>query len=131
MEKSYGKLHIRTYVANEALPIEGAEVLIVGADESNRDTMYYILTDVDGVTKEIILSTPGAIYSLSPEPLEQPYSTVDVTVSKEGFYTKKISGVPIFAGINALLPVNMIPIEEGSDYPIGNINAQIYENLYL
>ena len=131
MEKSYGKLQIRAYVANGALPVEGADVLIEGVDESNRDNRYFVRTDVDGVTSELSLSTPGVVYSLSPEPNEQPYSTVDVTISKDGFYTKKISGVPIFAGINAVLPVNMIPITNGNSYPIGNIDAKIYENLYL
>lgn len=131
MEKSNGTLRIRAFVANEALPIEGADVLVKGADEFSADVSYFVTTDVDGITPLLILPAPASVYSLTPSPSEQPYATYDITISKDGYYTKTIKSVPVFAGIDAILPVNMIPEESGADYPSGNINAVIYENLYL
>jgi hypothetical protein len=49
-----------------------------------------------------------------------------VEVTADGYYSKVIRGVRIFAGSIADLPINMIPEAAGeADYPRGNVNAII------
>ena len=126
-----GAITIRTYSASEAEPIKGATVRIKGAEEMNRFVFHSLLTDRDGVTETVRLPAPQRSYSLSPFAAEKPYSVYDIEVTKDGFYPKRLLNVAIFAGVDALLPVNMIPSNEnGADtvYPQGNINAVITEN---
>lgn len=130
MLNSEGKLRIRAYTASGALPVENALVKIRGAEEDNRLVAYTLVTDSDGLTPEVNLPAPSLEYSLSPDPAEAPYSIYDVEISAPGFYTKRISGLTIFPGVNSIQLVNMIPYSgEGyQDYPRGNINTIIPDN---
>ena len=131
MMNSYGELRIRAFIAHNAVPIEGAEITITGADENNGDIIFLLITDNDGVTDTVRLPTPDIKESLTPNATNQPYASYDVEIKKDGYYIKKIYGIPIFAGIGAELPVNMIPEDKNGAYPQGNLEAKIYENQYL
>lgn len=130
MLNSEGKLRIRAYTAGGALPVENALVKIRGAEEDNRLVAYTLVTDFDGLTPEVTLPAPSLKYSLSPDPSEAPYSVYDVEISAPGYYTKRISGLTVFPGVNSIQLVNMIPYSgEGyEDYPRGNINMVIPDN---
>ena len=130
MLKSQGKLRIRSYTAGGALPVEGALVRIRGAEESNRQVAYTLITDNDGLTPEVSLPAPLSEFSLAPLPNEVPYSVYDVEISAPGYYTKKISGLTVFPGVTSVQLVNMIPSSGNlpEDYPRGNINTQIPGN---
>ena len=128
---NYGTLQVRAYRASEALPVENAIVKITGADEYTSDVMLSRITESDGLTEEVHLPTPSIDLSLSPHPAQSPYLTFDVDIVKEGYYPKKIFNVPIFAGIKAMLPIEMIPVAydtDGKIIPLENINSIIYEN---
>ena len=130
MLNSTGKIRIRAYTAGGALPIEGATVRIMGAEEDNRLISYSLLTDKDGLTEAVELPAPNSSYSLSPNPNEQPYALYDVEITAPGYYSKKINGLSVFSGVESVQLINMIP--EGNrpvdDYPRYNINATIPEN---
>ena len=131
MLNSEGKLRIRAYTAGGALPVKNAMVKIRGAEEENRQVAYTLITDSDGLTPEITVPAPPIEYSLSPAPSEAPYSVYDVEISAPGYYTKRISGLTVFPGVNSIQLVNMIPISTNSSYPRGNINTIIPENSNL
>ena len=130
MEENFGIFTVRAYTAGGGLPVEGAIVRIFGAEEINRNISHSLLTDKDGSTREIQLPAPTRNKSLSPDPTGPAYSLYNVEVDKEGFYSKKIFGSSVFAGVKSLLLVNMIPVSDGgkSDYPRGNVNTVIPEN---
>ena len=133
MLNSNGRLRIRAYTAGGALPISGATVRIKGAEEDNRLVAYTLVTDRDGLTQEITLPAPSVEYSLSPDPAEQPYAVYDLEITAPGYYTKRISGLTVFSGVNSIQLINMIP-DSGSninEYPRGNINTIIPENQNL
>ena len=109
MLNSEGKLRIRAYTAGGALPVENALVKIKGAEEDNRLVAYTLVTDFDGLTPEVTLPAPSLEYSLSPDPSEAPFSVYDVEISAPGYYTKRISGLTVFPGVNSIQLVNMIP----------------------
>ena len=119
MLNSEGKLRIRAYTAGGALPISGARVKISGAEEGNENVKYILYTDKDGITEEVPLPAPNSSFSMAPHPSESPYAIYDVEISKEGYLTKTIHGLPVFAGIESFQSINMIPISEGV-FPDGN-----------
>ena len=126
MLNNYGQLEIRATKANGALPVEGAIVRITGAEEENRFVVYSLTTDIDGNTRAISLPTPSADISLNPDEKENGYSIYDIEVTKEGFYTKIIRSVPVFAGVKSIQPINMIPLSDKSpfeEYPKGNLTV--------
>ena len=125
-----GSLSIRTYIAGGALPLAGSIVRIQGANEENRFLEYTLITDNDGVTTKISLPTPKRAYSLTPGALEAPYSRYNLEVSADGYYTKRISDIAIFAGTSSYQPISMIPLPVRSDvtYPKGNLDATVIEN---
>ena len=129
--ENFGNIRIRTYTAAGALPIDGVLVKIYGTDEYNRDVTYSLITDENGITKEISLPAPPRAYSAAPGAKEMPYSVYNVELSKSGFYPKRIDNVPIFNGIDAVLPIEMIPLSYNQDGTVqsqGNLNSVIYEN---
>ena len=122
----YAELSIRAFSASEALPIENAIVKINGASETNSDVSFSLITDEDGVTPGVMLPAPSASYSLEPQSTTAAYGIYDVEVRADGYYTKRLYNIPVFSGVSAVLPVNMIaflPTDEGGRYPRGNINA--------
>lgn len=123
----FGTLRIRATSASGAIPILGAIARITGGEESNRNVARSLITDSDGITPKVKLPTPKRSYSLTPEDEESPFALYDVEVTAEGYFTKRIIGVAIFSGINAILPVNMIPESDSpnANYPKGNVNSVI------
>ena len=130
MLNSIGKIRVRAYTAGGALPIEGATVRIMGAEEDNRLISYSLLTDRDGLTEAVELPAPSISYSLSPNPDEKPYAIYDIEVTAPGYYSKIINGLSVFSGVESVQLINMIP--EGNrpidDYPRYNNKATIPEN---
>ena len=129
--ENFGTVRIRTYAAAGALPVDGVLVKVYGTDDYNNDVIYSLITDSDGVTKEISLPAPPAIYSTSHGAPQSPYSVYNVELIKNGFYPKRIDNVPIFSGTKAVLPMEMIPLAYSADgalIPQSNLNSTIYEN---
>lgn len=127
MLDSSGTLRIRAYTAGGALPVAGATVRIMGADENNRLINYSLTTDVDGLTKAVTLPAPLVEYSLSPNAAEQPYAVYDVEITAPGFLSKKISGLNVFAGVDSIQLINMIPGHNSdlNNIPIGSTDTVI------
>ena len=125
----FGTLRVRATSASGALPISGAIIHVIGADEENLSFAKSLVTDKDGITPKIDLPTPKKSYSLTPEEEKTPYALYDVEAIADGYYTKRIVGVAIFSGINAILPLNMIPssLEPIENFPKGNVNATLDE----
>lgn len=122
---NFGTLRVRATSASGAIPIMGAIVRITGGEESNRQIAKSMVTDNDGITPKVKLPTPRRSYSLTPEDEESPFALYDVEVTADGYYEKRIIGVAIFSGINAILPINMIPSSDSpiENYPKGNVNS--------
>lgn len=127
-EVGYGKLIVKAYMARDALPVEGALVRVVGIDEGVSDDYHSRFTDADGITEEIELYAPPRSYSTSHGSVEQPYSQYEVTVTKSGYYPKRVTGVAVFEGITTFLPVNMVLGDSGDSPPLDTLLSESYEN---
>ena len=119
----FGRLVVRAYLAEDALPVEGALVRVLGVDEGVSGEEHLRFTDMDGVTDAILLPAPPRELSEHPSPREAPYATYRVSVAKEGYFTKVVDGVAVFDGVTTILPVNMILKEDGATAPVDTLKT--------
>ena len=107
MNGESGYLRVIVSTGDGALPVKGARVTVRGEDGEER----VLTTDESGLTERIELPAPARVQSLdalSPT----PFARYSVTVEKDGFYLQRTGDVPIFSGISARQPINLIGISE-------------------
>lgn len=109
-----GYIQVRVTTARTAIPVEGAYVTITSAAGENETVHFVALTDEDGLTP--VFPIPAVSGQLSLEPGNpHPYTTYDVMVSAPGYFRVHNKDLPMFGGIHAVQPVELIPLPEGSD----------------
>ena len=131
-ERNFGFLTVRAYTAGEALPLEGATVTVSDGGDRLIEEEILRTTDRSGSTEPIALPAPPAYDSQSPSKT-RPYAVYDVTVTHPRFYPFRATGVPIFAGITSLQPINMVPLTAfmtGDREPEGMTNSKNEQALF-
>lgn len=105
-----GTLMVETTSVRSAVPVNNVLVIIT------RGTKLFglLLTDSDGRTRRIDLPAPPRRNSESPEMQGDPFALYDTEVYCKGYYAVKNTDIPIFAGTDSVLPVNMIPLPAAS-----------------
>lgn len=106
-----GYLQIRAFTARSALPIQNAFVTISKKKKTGEDLTWLALTDSDGVTEVLSLPTVSRNASLEPGgPVA--FSVYNIQIDAAGYYSVRNIGVPIYGGITAVQPVELIPLPE-------------------
>ena len=126
-----GYLTVRAYTAGGAYPVSDSVVKIFGAESEKSDSIYSLITDIDGIIKEIPLPAPSKDLSTASGAFDQAYALYNLEITSAGYYPKHIYNIPIFEGINAVQLINMIPKddrENGITYPKDTLDTYIYEN---
>ena len=129
-----GTLIVNTSSANGAIPIPGTLIRIVGSSEENRDVVYSVRTDIDGVSEKLILPAPDRTLSQSPGATSPSYALYDIIISAPGYYTKRVYNVVVFDGEETIQPINMIPRAihiNNATYPRDNLTTFVRENEML
>lgn len=106
----YGSLIVETSSARDTLPVSDALVIVT------RGTKIYglLVTGLSGKTRRLSLPAPPRMYSEIPEASTEAFAMYDTAVHCNGYYTVKNIDVAIFADIDSILPVNMIPLPVAS-----------------
>lgn len=120
--ESIGFLVVEVRTANGAIPIENALVYVYPL-ENSESSIYSLRTDSSGRTERVALGTVSKDLSTSPGNNE-PYTSYNVTVTAPGFYSSDRGRVPIFEGVTAILPFNLIPLSEYADPESFNPDGQ-------
>ena len=107
-----GTLKITTSMAQGAIPVGGVSFAI--KDKEGR-VLHSGITNANGESEVFSLAAPPRELSLSPNPEVRPYGLYDVWVGYPGFAEQTITDVEIFDGVQAILPVDMIPLPPGED----------------
>ena len=108
-----GRLVVWVTASNGGIPIENALVTVYDSDTAG-EAIAIRSTDIDGRTEVMELDAPPRELSETPENGGvRPYSIYNVDVRKDGYFDVSNQEVPVFDGILAVLPVNMIPLSEG------------------
>lgn len=102
-----GNLVIQARIAEDALPLGGVRVTIRNQDGT---VLHELTTDESGSTPQISLEAVDRKFSLDQSYTGAPFSTFDLVAEKEGFNKLHIADVQIFDGVNAIQPVDLIPM---------------------
>ena len=103
-ERGYARIFVTE--ANGAIPVEGAFVTVTDYGAEN-DVLYTLRTDEGGLTETVSLRVPDAGASLNPGS-EAPAGYYGVTVRRAGYYPVEAVSVPVFSGVLAVLPVDLV-----------------------
>ena len=127
-----GYLVVHVTTARGSIPLEGAAVHIrtnEDADTTPRaDILYATTTNRDGNTERIPLATPPREATMKPSEVP-PFSTYHLEVRREGYGMQSFIALPIFSGITAVQPVDLIPLpEDGTGNVLRPADEKFYEN---
>lgn len=106
-----GFLLVQVFSARGVLPVEGATVTVSGTENGKPVLYHTVFTDRSGLSPLMALPAVSAQLSMRPG-VYQPYTTYTVRVQKDGFYPVENTRVPIYEGIVARQPVNLVPLPE-------------------
>ena len=106
-----GTMAFQIYTAREALPVVGAEVVISKIIGGKPYIFSAVTTDLSGQTVPLSLPAPERSLSLDSGNKIQPFSLYDAVIRKKGYAVVKITGIPVFDGINSVQRTAMIPAE--------------------
>ncbi len=98
-----GYLLVQTFTSQESFGEKDVRISLSGGQT--------LFTDENGFTPKIEIEAPDKALSESPGNVS-PYTLVDLTIEKEGFFTIIIRNVQIFAEETTLQKIQMLPIPE-------------------
>lgn len=104
-----GYLQIQTRTAQDAIPVDGAQILVW---DSEGNILYRLTSDESGETQAVSLETLDRSYSQNPDYMGIPYYSYGVTVDAEGFEPVSVTEIPIYDGETATLPVILTPLQD-------------------
>ncbi len=105
-----GRLQIDVTSTIGFIPIKDARIEITLAGEP--DTVIESLnTNESGQTEQIELPAPALEYSLEPPGDVQPYADYNIRISAPGYEPLLIEGTQILPDVNAVQPVELVPME--------------------
>ena len=108
---SVGFLQVWATSARGVFPVENATVTVSGVENGVPILYRTVFTDESGLTPLMALPTVSAQLSMRPGNV-QPFTLYTVQIEKDGFFPVENTGVPIYEGIIARQPVNLVPLPE-------------------
>lgn len=131
-QSTEGYLIVHVTTARGAIPLEGAQVTVRDYveefTEPRGDVHAVLVSGRDGNTDRIALPAPAASSSLAPN-RAHPFEIYNLEVRLEGYRGQIYYALPIFAGITAIQPVDMIPLSEsGSGALFDPAEDRFYES---
>lgn len=113
-EMSTGYLRAFVTTGRGTLPLPNAQVIVTRILDGNEVLEQAVRTDISGYTPLFTLPAVGGRYSQTPDNAK-PYTLYNMYVRAEGFYPVLLRNIPMYGGITAIQPVDMIPVTEGDD----------------
>lgn len=113
-EMSLGYLRTFVTTAKGALPIPNAQVIVTRLLDGQELLEQVARTDNSGYSPLFTLPAVSGIYSQTPDN-KQPYTYYNVYVRAGGFYPVLLRNVPMYGGVTATQPIDLIPVAEGRD----------------
>lgn len=111
-----GYLQVQATTAREAHPIPGAHITVTRILPEGEELYISTTTNQDGLTDTFPL--PAANRERSQRPgIPDPYTNYNIQASAPGFFRVRNVNVPLYGGITALQPIQMIPIPEYDTSP--------------
>lgn len=113
-----GMLEFRVFSANQALPVEGAEIVVTTNINGGEQRMFRTMTNNSGETETFTLPAPSKELSQNSANKIQPFSLYNAVVEKPGYTKVILRDIPIFDGVLSIQRVAMLPeAENGENAP--------------
>ena len=112
MSQFMGGLEVAARTASEALPVEGALVIVTSPDGDGGRFEQVALTDRSGLARIFNLPAANPENSQTFEGVDK-YFLYSVSISKPGFYDMESRDVPLFGGVVSRQEFALVPLPEG------------------
>ena len=127
-----GYLIVHATTARGAIPLEGVQITVRNYEPEGTPTAGDVIltqtTDRSGNTTRTALPAPPRTDSLTSGHT-RPFSIYNLEAHLEGYRTQYYYALPIFDGITAVQPVDLVPrSENGSSEPFRPEDDRFYEN---
>lgn len=106
---STGYITVHAYTSFAKLPVKDVAISITAADGT---AIAMALTDRNGQIKQIPIPVPEREASLSPNPGEKPFTSVNLFARARGYEQAEYENLQIFPGIITNQNVELIPLSE-------------------
>ena len=113
---AYGYLRVQASVAEQAYPVQNASVEISKTFSGQKNVFFTAQTDASGIVSRVTLPAPDRDLSSAPSAL-QPYATDDIFVSHPNFTDVYVPNCIVFATIETIQQVRMVPLASCDDDP--------------
>ena len=104
-----GYIQVHAYTSYAQLPLQDVAVTVTAGDGT---AIAMRLTDRSGKIQPIQIPVPDRSESLSPNPPEIPFTTVNLYARKKGYEQIENEGLQVFAGTVTNQNLEMIPLSE-------------------
>lgn len=127
-----GYLIVHATTARGAIPLEGVQITVRDYlpefTENRGDARAVLISDRSGNTERIALPAPPVGGSLAPG-TAQPFAIYNLEAHLEGYRSQLYYALPIFEGITAVQPIDMVPLsEDGSGAPFAPREDRFFES---
>lgn len=104
-----GYIQVRAYTSTAQFPLKDVAIALTSTDGT---AIAMRLTDRSGLITPIEIPVPDRSESLSPDPSEQPFATVNLYAHLRGYEQIEAENLQVFAGTTTLQNLEMIPLSE-------------------
>ena len=104
-----GFLQLRAYTSAAQFPLQDVAITVTATDGT---AIAMRLTDRNGLITPIEIPVPDRSESLQPNPVERPYTAVNLYARKRGYEQVEAENLQIFADTTTYQNLEMIPLAE-------------------
>ena len=116
-----GYIQVHAYASYAQIPLEDVTVSVSATDGT---VIALRLTDRSGRIEPIPIPVPDRDESLSPNPGEKPFATLNIAARLQDYEQIFIDNVQVFAGITTDQELSMIPL---SELPASRSKSETFE----
>ena len=106
---STGYIQVHAYTSYAQIPLQDVSVAVSAADGT---AIALRLTDRSGRIEPIPIPVPDREESLSPNPPERPFATVNITARLKDYEQIFVDDVQVFSGVTTDQDLELIPLSE-------------------
>ena len=104
-----GYITVHAYTSTARFPLQNVAIAVTASDGT---AIVMALTDRNGLIAPIEIPVPDRSESLSPDPGEKPFASVNLYARKKGYEQIESENLQVFADTTTIQDLAMIPLSE-------------------
>lgn len=106
---STGYIQVRAYTSVAQFPLKDVAITVTASDGTG---IAMRLTNRNGQIEPIEIPVPDKSESLTPDPAEKPFASVNLYARLKGYEQVESENLQVFAGTTTIQNLEMIPLAE-------------------